>query len=462
MPSTTEDIAAPPRELPKRISAPIAFGTILQPLNSSMIAVALVGIRAHFHAGAEAAWLVSALYLATAVAAPAMGRLADMLGPRRVSLAGLVLVGLASAAAPFASSVAVLVVCRVLIGIGTAAQYPCGVAMIRHAADRVRAAANHALATLAVSSQVSVALGPTLGGLLVGLFGWAGIFWVNVPLVLVAAAAIVVWGPADPPAGPGTALGPRTVLARLDVPGMTLFVVAVGALMFWLLSLSQTPAWWWLAVSVPAAALMVAWSLRAREPFLDVRLLAARALSFTYVRTLATYTAFYALFYGLPQWLEEVRGLGPTGAGLVVLPIAALGVVSTLLATRLQRRRGIRASLVVGTAALAVGGLLLTLPGVSTPVPVLLLICAVLGLPNGFNNMANQTAVYAAAPAGHMGSASGLYRTFQYVGANFAAAALALLTGARIDDAGLHRVGMTVAAISVALLIATLAGRRTA
>ncbi|MEV0089039.1 MFS transporter [Saccharopolyspora sp. NPDC050642] len=113
--------AKPEPELPGRFITPIAFGTILQPLNSSMIAVALVGIRSHFDAGTSVTWLVSALHLATAVAAPAMGRIADVLGPRRTSLAGLVLVGITSVAAPFAPNIAALVVCRVLIGIGTAA-----------------------------------------------------------------------------------------------------------------------------------------------------------------------------------------------------------------------------------------------------------------------------------------------------------------------------------------------------
>lgn len=454
--------AAAAEQLPRRIVAPIAFGTVLQPLNSSMIAVALVSIRAHFDAGGSVAWLISGLYLATAVAAPAMGRLADLLGPRRVSLAGLLLVGVVSAAAPFAPSVAFLVGCRVLIGVGTAAQYPCGVAMIRHAADRLRAGYHNALAALAVCSQVTVALGPPLGGLLVGLLGWGGIFWINVPLTLLGGAVIVLRAPADPPRPDGAdgADGVPSARSRLDLPGMLLFVVAIGTLMFWLLSLARTPQWWWLAGFVPAVALSLVWSLRAPEPFLDARLLGNRALSFTYLRTMATYTAFYGIFYGVPQWLEEARGLGPTGAGLVVLPVAAFGVVSTVLATRLQRRRGVWPSLVVGTGALLAGGLLLTLPGRTTPVPLLLLVCAVLGLPNGFNNMANQGAMYAAAPPGRAGSASGLYRTSQYVGANLAAAVLALLTDAGVDDAGLHRLGLVVAAVSAVLLVTAAVGWR--
>lgn len=443
------------RELPSGFITPIAFGTVLQPLNSSMIAVALVGIRGAFDAGTSVTWLVSALYLATAVASPAMGRIADVFGARRASLAGFALVGLASVAAPFAPNIPLLVVCRVLIGIGTAAQYPCGVAMVRRAADELRARSGNALATLTVCSQVTVALGPTLGGLLVGALGWPGVFWINVPMVLIGIAVMLRWGPADPPLERTGRLG---ALLRIDPVGMLLFTVALTALMFWLLSLAEVVRWWWLVVAVPAGVATAWWSLRRQEPFLDMRLLGQRALSLTYLRTIVTYTAFYCVFYGIPQWLEEARELGPMGAGLVMLPIPAVGVLSTILSTRLQRTRGPWTSLVIGSAALCAGGLLLLVPDVRSPIPLLLAIAAMLGLPNGFNNMGNQRAMYALAPSEHMGAASGLYRTSQYVGANLAAAVLVLTLGVTPTDAGLHRMGATITAIALFLLVTALIG----
>jgi len=455
--------AAP--QLPRRMVGPIAFGTILQPLNSSMIAVALVAIQSHFGADPAAVWLVSGLYLATAVASPAAGRLADALGPRRVSIAGLALIAAASAAAPFAPSLGTLIACRVVIGIGTAAQYPCGVAMVRRAADRLRAQSQNALAALTVCSQVMVALGPTLGGVLVAGFGWAGIFWVNLPLALVGAVAILLWAPADPPreerAAASGAGGARAALSRLDLPGMLLFVATVGLLMYGLLSLAGTPAWWAFGGAVVAGVLTVCRSLRAPEPFLDLRLLTNRALSATYVRTIATYIAFYAIFYGVPQWLEESRGLSASGAGVVMLPLALMGVVSTLVATRIFKRRGIGPLLVVGSGVLAVGGLLLMLPTHGSPLVLLGLLSLALGIPNGFNSMANQNAVYLAAPARQAGAASGLYRTSQYVGANLASALLALLAGTHATDTGLHRTGLAIAVISAALLAAALGAAMT-
>jgi MFS family permease len=458
--------------LPVRLLLPIALGTLLQPLNSSMIAVALVPIRAEFHSGAATSWLISGLYLATAVGAPTMGRLADLLGPRRVFLTGAALVGIAATAAVFAPSTGWLIAARVLLGLGSAAPYPAGLAMIRAEADRrgVGGAAGGGLGVLAVAGQVTVALGPTLGGLLVQFAGWRGVFLVNLPFVLVAAFFAVRCLPADrdrarltdrdrpadrdrAPSGGGGG-----VWRRLDVPGMVLFTAAMAALMLVLLSLADHPRWSLAPVVLVLAGALVWWELRAARPFLDVRLLAGnRPLANTYLRTAVTYVAFYSIFYGLPGWLAQGRGLDPAKVGLVLLPVASLGAVTVVLATRLERRTGPVALLVIGSAVLLAGGLALTGVGAGTPVLALVGLAALLGVPNGFNSLGNQTSLYLAAPADQMGGASGLYRTSQYVGANLAAAVIELcyLDG-QPSDAGLHRLGLVIGAISAVLLVAAL------
>ena len=445
--------------MPGGLIGSVAFGTVLQPLNSSMIAVALVGIRTEFHAGPEVNWLVSALYLATAVAAPSMGRLADLLGARRMFMVGLGLVAAGSVLAPFSPNLGALVACRVLLGLGTGAQYPCGVAIVRSASQRLRARPQTALGALAICAQVTVALGPTVGGLLVGLLGWQGIFWVNLPMVVVGAVAVLRTVPADPPLRE-IDTGGRNRLSQLDLPGLLLFTASMTAVMLWLLSLTGSPQWYWLAPAVLCGVGLVWRERRAPEPFLDLALLSNRGLSTTYLRTIFTYTAFYMIFYGLPQWLEEARGYDATTSGLIVLPIAVVGTVSTVVATRLEGHRGPRPTLLIGTGVLAVGGVLLMLPGTSTPVGLLLALCAVLGLPNGFNNMGNQTAMYAESPADQTGATSGLYRTSQYIGANLASALIALVLGQQADARGLHEMGLVIAVISAVLLVGVVFNRR--
>ena len=470
--------ARPEARLPVRLLLPIALGTLLQPLNSSMIAVALAPIRAEFHSGAATSWLISGLYLATAVGAPTMGRLADLLGPRRVFLTGAALVGIAATAAVFAPSTGWLIAARVLLGLGSAAPYPAGLAMIRAEADRrgVSGAAG-GLGVLAVAGQVSAALGPTLGGLLVQFAGWRGVFLVNLPFVLVAAFFAVRCLPADRDRVPtadrdraatadrdrvptadrmptGAERGSGGLWRRLDVPGMALFTAAMAALMLFLLSLADHPRWPLVPVLLALAGALVWWELRAARPFLDVRLLAGhRPLANTYLRTAVTYVAFYSVFYGLPGWLAQGRGLDPAKVGLVLLPVASLGALTVVVASRLERRTGPGALLMIGSAVLLVGGLALTGVGAATPVAALVGLAALLGVPNGFNSLGNQTSLYLAAPADQMGGASGLYRTSQYVGANLAAAVIELCyADGQPSDPGLHRLGLVIGAISAVLL----------
>jgi len=435
----------------------IALGTVLLPLNSSMIAVALVSIRTDFDAGAAVSWLVSGLYITTAVAAPAMGRLGDLIGARRVFLAGLVVTALASAATPFVPGLGWLIVIRVLLGIGTAAQYPVGLALIRAESDRTGASAASALGVLTISTQVSAAVGPSLGGLLVGAFGWQAVFLANVPLVVIS-GVLALWAlPA------GRALREAHLLRQLDLPGMATFAVAMTALMALLLSITTGVRWWLLPVFLGTALALVGWELRASSPFLDLRTLASNtALTSTYLRVALTYTAFYMVFYGLPQWLEQGRGLSVSVTGLVMLPLATLGAITVLVAARLQRRGGPRPLLIIGSAAFLIGGALLAgMLHADTSIWLLFAVSALLGVPSGFNNLGNQTEMFQAADPASVGAASGLYRTSQYIGANLAAAVLELAFAGPPSDPGMHRIGLVVAAIAAVLLVAAvLSGRR--
>lgn len=212
--------------------------------------------------------------------------------------------------------------------------------------------------------------------------------------------------------------------------------------------------WPLLAGAVALGAGLVGWELRAETPFIDVRMLVRNpAVTTTYGRMGATFMVFYGVFYGLPLWLEAGRGLTSLESGLVMLPVAGLGVVTTLAATRLSDRYGLRLVLVIGTAALLVGSLTLFAASKATPLAALVLICAVLGIPNGFNSLGNQSALYEAAPADQIGTASGLLRTSHYVGADLASAVVGLtLTGAATDS-GLHTLALVIGLVSACLLV---------
>jgi MFS family permease len=428
----------------------ISAGSVLNPVNSSIIAVALVAIGHAFAAGAAATtWLVSALYLATAIGQPAMGRLADQLGPRRVYLVGLVLVAAGGLLGWWGPSLGVLVAARVILGAGTSAAYPAAMAMVRRQAQRLhRDPPGSVLGALAVAGQATMAVGPPLGGLLIALGGWRLTFVINVPLALAGAAFAVAWLPGDEPH--------RLRLRALDLPGAALFAATLTALMLFLMHLRTHP-WWLLAVAALALAALTRRELAARSPFVDVRMLARnRALTTTYLRFGGTMLVTYCFIYGWTLWLEQGAGRPASVAGLLMMPsFAAAAGVSALAA----RSRRIWPLLVAGSATLTAGSTSMLFLRDDSTLWVLAAVSIIFGVQNGLSVVTNQAAMYSQAPAAQTGAAAGLLRTFMYLGAIASAGIIGFAFGARATDAGLHHLALILIAASAVLLTATLADR---
>ncbi|HYT29397.1 MAG TPA: MFS transporter, partial [Actinomycetota bacterium] len=312
----------------------------------------------------------------------------------------------------------------------------------------------------------SAALGPVLGGFLVAAAGWQAVFLVNVPATLAGLALAFAWLPADGP-GPelavergGRAAAVRGSIRRMDLPGVALFSGTLAALLAFLLSLPDGRRWWLLAVAIASGALLASRSLRAPEPFLDLRMLASnRALVGVYAQFAAINVVFYAVFFGLPLWLQEARGFHPAQAGLLLLPVAGVGVLATPVAAVLTRRGGPRPSMLIGAVGLTAGSLLLLAVGPTTPLMGLVAVSVVLGVPNGFNNLGLQAALYERAPRGLMGTAGGQFQTARYVGAVLSTALLGAAFGRSAGTADLHLIAWVLAGISAALVVAALVTR---
>lgn len=454
----------PARRPGRRLVGAVLAGTLLNPLNSSMIAVALILIQSDFGVSvATASWLLSGFALAAGVAQPVMGRFADLFGPRRIFCTGLLVVGVASVLAPLAPAFGWLIACRMLQALGTSAAYPAGLAILR-ASDLQGQAPAGPLGAISITSSVSVALGPVLGGFLATRAGWPAIFLVNIPLAAVGLVLAWRWLPADARPGlatlgasPSRLLVVRAVLRMADMPGIVLFSGMLASLLAFLLSLSGSPLWPLLPVAPIAAALLVRRERGVAEPFLNVRMLATnRPLGGVYAQFAGVNLVFYAVFFSLPLWLEQVRGFESGLAGLLLLPIAGVGVLATPIAARLISRSGPGPALIIGACLLTVGSLLLLLCNATTPVSVLLAVGGVLGLPNGFNNLGLQAALYAHAPAHHIGAASGQFQTCRYVGAILSTSLLGLAFGTTVTSTGLHRIAYVLAGISALLLVASI------
>jgi MFS family permease len=439
----------------RKLLAPMMLGSVLNPINSSIISVSLIPIGVAFGAPpSQTAWLISALYLATAIGQPVAGRLIDLFGPRRLFLAGTTLTGIAGVIGALAPDLGVLIAARVVLGFGTATGYPAAMHLIRSEAKRT---GHHSpagvLTALAVTTQTISVIGPSLGGLLIGLGGWRTTLAVNIPL---AAAGLILGARRLPRTPPPSHDQVEAAETGLDLPGMALFAGMLICLLLFLMH-PHAGAWYLLALTIVWAAGFGWRELRVTHPFIDLRILGGNwPLLATYTRALLAYVVSYAFLYGFTQWMEEGRGLSASQAGLILLPLFAVGIG---VSTTTGRRAEIRGKLMVGAAGQVAACVLMLLLNASSGIWLLLAIAVVFGIPQGLNSLALQNSLYHQAHPDRMGSSAGLLRTFGYLGAIIASAATGTVFSRRADTAGLHNLAWIMLIAGVLFLLVTLVDR---
>ena len=429
-------------------------GTLLNPLNSSMISVALISAATDLHVDIPTAtWLVSSFYLVGATGMPLAGRLADLYGPRLVFRGGMVLVLVASILAALAPNFTWLLVWRLAQALGSAAPSPAGQATFRAVTGSSRPP-TQALGAVSIATNASAAFGPVIGGVAASLLGWSGVFWVNVPVTLVGLVLAWRWLPPDR-FGSSRRTSLRDAMRELDIPGVCLFALTVVGLLAFLLSVARGAEWPLLGMSCFASILLLLREAREPRPFFDVRFLARNGrLVHVYLQFAAVSLIFYGAFFGLPLWLQQTRHFDPALVGFIVLPISGMAVLLTPVAARLIRRRGLRPSLVIGAGALLIGEALLLRVDAGMPIQLLLGVTAVIGFASAFNNLGLQAALYQFAPAEWMGTATGQFQTFRYIGATLCTALLGLVYVGAATTEGLHALALTLLPVAAILIVA--------
>ncbi|GAA4063295.1 MFS transporter [Agromyces indicus] len=440
------------------IVAALCTGTILSALNSGMVAVSLSTLRRVFAVDvATVTWVISAFYVASAVLQPLMGRLADRYGPRRVFGFGMGAVILAGAVGPFAPDLVALCAVRVLLAVGTAAAFPSAAAMLRAIAATEGGDGRRLIARVQLIDTSAAAVGPVLGGLLIVTSGWEAIFWINVPLAALALVSTALLAPADPPR---ERVPFSQTLREADVPGVVLFIATVVALLLFVLGLPQGPSWPLLAGTLLAGVLFAWRELRAATPFLDLRLLARDVpLLRVYALFVLANLVLYSALFGLPQYLEDHAGYRADVVGLLLLPLAAFNAVMAPVAERLIDRRGLRTAMVVGTAALGGGTLMLPLLAVTTTPVAVLAATAAIGIPYVIVLVSITQSLTAASPPGHAGQAAGLFQTARSLGSTAAGVIVALAFTGGTDPAEWSLLATVTAALAVVLLVVVLVWR---
>lgn len=429
----------------KLLLTAIGLGILLNPLNSSMISVAMARLQEVFDLGfSDASWLISTYYLASAITMPVMGKLSDLFGQKKVFLIGMVLVVLSSTTAPLAPTFAWLIVFRLIQAIGSGSIYPAGMAIVRKYFDEGRA---RALAVVAVFASTAAAFGPSIGGFLLDWGDWPAIFLINFPIIVIGFLLALWVLPKDRKAGESKNPERFAWVKMLDVPGILAFAALIVCGLLFLLSLKQEAIWWAGVVGIIAAVLFIRREFRAKTPFIDLRLFGENhTLTWVHIQFIVVNIIFYSTFFGIPIYLQNLRGFSARTTGLLMLFIAGWSIVVSPLAGRWIERSGSRPALVLSSLFLTGGSVFLVTWHMDTPVWWLAVVLSLIGISNGFNNVGLQNALFENTPAAVIGTASGLFMTARFFGTILSTLMLGLLFGDQFETGEVDWLGVVLAA----------------
>lgn len=424
------------------VTAVILCGTLVGPLNSTMIAVALPQMAHELGVSTSAmSWLVTSYLIATAALQPVAGKLGDRLGRRPVLLTGFAVFFLASGLAMFAPSLPLLVVCRVVQGAAGSLIAPNAIALLRAVAPPDQT--GRAFGVVAAVLPLAAAVGPVLGGGLLALGSWPAIFAVNLPLT--GAALILGWWviPRDVQ---------RSRTSRFDVVG-AVWLCALLVAVTLLLDHGPPGASLLIAsvVLAAASAAFIGYELRSADPVLQPRLFARRSFAASAAGIALSNLAFYVTLLALPQLLHG-RGLGELAIGLVVGALTIASSPVAILGGRMADKAGPRLPAMTGLAVTTAGLLALAVGADAWPPAVIAVCLAVLGAGAGMCMTPFQVASLHGIPKADSGVATGVFFASRYLGSIIGSSLLAgPLDPARIGGfPPLFAVLVAVAALGVA------------
>ena len=324
------------------------IGSLMAALDTLVVSTALSTIRLDLGASIEQLeWTVNAYNLSFAVLLITAAALGDRYGRRNLYATGLALFAVASAACALAPGVGWLIAARAVQGAGAALIMPLGLALLSAAFPAERRGA--AIGIFSAITGLAVAAGPLVGGAVVEGIDWEWIFWINVPIGLLAVPFVLT--------RMKESYGPE---GSLDIRGLAL--VTTGALgIVWGLVRGNQAGWGSAEVvgSLALGALLIAsflaWEMRARQPMLPLRFFRSRAFSAGNAAIFFTFASLFAAVFFYAQLLQTVLGYGPLGAGLRLLPWTATFMTVAPVAGALADRIGERPLMVAGLSLQAIG-----------------------------------------------------------------------------------------------------------
>lgn len=351
-------------------------------------------------------WVALSYLLAAAIGLVPCGRIADMVGRKRVFVLGVLVYTLASLLCAVAPGAAWLLLFRAWQGIGSAMIYGTVVAILTSVTppgERGRA-----LGIITAATYLGLSLGPSVGGLLTGAFGWPSIFWVNVPLGVVI-LLLVHWR-----------LKGEWVEAqgkRFDWPGALVYGLALATLMIGFTRLSRTEGVGLTLIGVLGIIGFIWWEMRVQHPVLDLGLFRRNPVfGYSNLAALITYGATFAVTLLLSQYLQHVKALSPQQAGLLLVFQPAVMALLSPLSGWLSDRVDAQKPASVGMGVMVMGLALMVFLAAQTPLWFVAVCLLLLGCGFGLFSSPNTHAVMSSVTAESYGVASATLATMRLVG----------------------------------------------
>ena len=419
----------PARVRPRLVLAICCMSIFIVSLDNTIVNVALPSIHRDLGASvSELQWVVDAYTLVLAALLILSGSVADRLGRTKIFRIGLVVFSVGSLLCSTAPGPGWLIAFRMMQAVGGSMLNPVAMSIIRNTFTDPRERAQ-AIGIWGGVVGLSMALGPLLGGGLVDASSWRAIFWVNVPVGVLAIALVQRFVPES------KAPHPR----RVDPLGQLLVMVGLGSVTYAIIEggvsgYGEPRIVACAIVAAVAFAVFVPHELRTHEPLIDPRFF--RSAPFTGA-TLVAISAFIALggfLFITNLYLQGDRGLSPVKSGLYTLPMAATAFLAAPLAGRLVGRSGARVPMVIGGVALAISGLMLTGLSAGTSTDWLLVSYLLFGLGFGMVNPPITNTAVSGMPAEQAGVAAAVASTSRLIGISLGVAiigAIAVSAGTR-------------------------------
>jgi EmrB/QacA subfamily drug resistance transporter len=398
--------------------AAMCFALFMIMLDNTIVYVALPSIQRSLHTTAETLqWTVDAYVLTFAVLILLGGKLGDRFGRKRMFLVGLLIFTLASAACAQATTDSQLIAFRAIQGKGSALLNPLSLSILVAAFPRKQLPT--AIGIWAGVSGLGLSAGPLLGGLLVERISWSAVFWVNVPIGVIAAVVCLL-----------TVAESRDSERRhLDVFGSALATAALLALVVAVIGTSSD-AWTsprtigLLAAGAVLMACFLAWEHRSPDPMIPLRFFLRPAFSSSSIVALLVGFSFIGVLYLVVLYLQNVKGYSPLEAGVRTLPMSVVQALTAANAGRIDRAFGARVKMSAGMLLVSAGLFGLAQIEVASSYTAIWPFLAMLGLGIGLVMPAVSATGMAAVDTDQAGIASGVINASRQVGGAFGVAVL--------------------------------------